>query len=127
MIDLTRFLSAQERDYPIALSEIKSGYKRSHWMWYIFPQLEGFGRSSTSQYYGLKGFEEAIEYYKHPILGSRLKEISNAFLALDKCDPREILGRPDDRKLKRCMTLFDAVAKVTDDESVFAEVIAKFY
>ncbi|OWY19770.1 DUF1810 domain-containing protein [Sphingobacteriales bacterium UPWRP_1] len=125
MKDLSRFLAAQNTDYQIALSEIKSGKKLSHWMWYIFPQLKGLGFSSTSMYYAINDLGEAIEYLNHPILGTRLKEICNELLKLEQSNPTSIFGKPDDLKLKSCMTLF--LKADTTSESVFKKVIDKFF
>jgi len=110
MDSLERFVSAQARDYGTALAEIRSGHKRSHWMWYIFPQLQGLGMSSTAQYYGIHGIEEAKRFIAHPGLGRNLREISNALLALDTNDPAAVMGWPDNLKLCSCMTLFEAAA-----------------
>lgn len=123
MADLERFLTAQERSYKTALREIKNGRKETHWMWYIFPQLEGLGHSSTAVYYSIKGREEAEEYIKHPLLGSRLIEISNALLSLESSDPYQVMGYPDNRKLNSSMTLFYIVS----GNPVFKKVIDKFY
>lgn len=120
---LDRFLTAQERSYEAALSEIKNGRKRSHWMWYIFPQIAGLGMSSTAQYYSIADIEEAREYITHPVLGARLLEISRALLALDGSDATAVMGYPDDLKLRSSMTLF---AQVSEDP-VFNAVIDKFY
>lgn len=120
---LDRFLSAQERSYDTALSEIKSGRKRSHWMWYIFPQIAGLGMSSTAQYYSIADIDEAREYISHPVLGARLLEISRALLSLDSSDATAVMGYPDDLKLRSSMTLF---AQVSEDP-VFGAVIDKFY
>lgn len=122
--DLSRFVEAQESDFPQALSEIKSGRKRSHWMWYIFPQLEGLGRSSTSQFYGIKDLSEAEDYLHHPLLGSRLAEISTELLKLEKNNANAIFGSPDDLKLKSSMTLF---TKVPGAPPVFRDVLNKFF
>ncbi len=120
---LDRFLTAQERSYDAALSEIKNGHKRSHWMWYIFPQIAGLGMSSTAQYYSIADIEEAKEYIDHPVLGARLFEISRALLTLDSSDATAVMGYPDDLKLRSSMTLF---AQVSEDP-VFNAVIDKFY
>lgn len=120
---LDRFLTAQERSYDAALSEIKNGRKRSHWMWYIFPQIAGLGMSSTAQYYSIADIEEAREYITHPVLGARLLEISRALLTLDSSDATAVMGYPDDLKLRSSMTLF---AQVSEDP-VFNAVIDKFY
>ena len=120
---LKRFLTAQERSYATALAEIKAGRKRSHWMWYIFPQIAGLGMSSTAQYYSIQDRLEAEEYMAHPVLGTRLLEISRALLALESSDASAVMGYPDDLKLRSCMTLF---AQVSDDP-VFEAVLDKFY
>ena len=103
--DLQRFHKAQQIDYPIALEEIRNGQKESHWMWYIFPQLKELGYSSTEKFYGLSK-DEAKAYINDEVLKSRLIEISNVLLELKSNDATEILGYPDDLKLKSCMTLF---------------------
>lgn len=120
---LDRFLTAQERSYDTALSEIKNGHKRSHWMWYIFPQIAGLGMSSTAKYYSIADIDEAREYITHPVLGARLFEISRALLTLDGSDATAVMGYPDDLKLRSSMTLF---AQVSEDP-VFNAVIDKFY
>lgn len=122
--DLMRFLQAQEGSYSQALAEIKQGRKASHWMWYIFPQMKGLGRSSMSEFYGISGVEEARAYLKDPVLGARLEEICNALLALDAEDIVRVMGRPDDKKLKSSMTLFEAAA---EDPAVFQKVLEKYY
>lgn len=123
--NLTPFLEAQENIYIQALTEIKSGKKQSHWMWYIFPQIKGLGHSSTSQFYGINNIVEAKEYLIHPILGARLREISNVLHESDKSDAFEIFGSPDFMKLKSSMTLF---AIATDEENnVFKKVLDKFF
>ena len=122
--DLDRFVKAQAYDYDAALREIRSGRKRSHWMWYIFPQLQGLGFSSTAQYYGIRDLEEAKAYMAHPVLGPRLTEISEALLGLDTCDPSAVMGYPDDLKLRSCMTLFELAAP---EQPVFGRVLEKYY
>ncbi len=122
--DLSRFLKAQEQDYEQALREIRSGRKRSHWMWYIFPQIQGLGFSPTAQYYAIRDLQEARDYLAHPVLGTRLKEISSALLELDGLSASEIFGYPDDLKLRSSMTLF----RMADlNEPVFLEVLEKYY
>lgn len=121
---LERFKKAQETDYDTALSEIQSGRKRSHWMWYIFPQIHGLGHTSISQYYSIQNLKEAKDYVHDPILGWRLIKISNALLGLETSDPHEVFGSPDDMKLRSCMTLFEAAEP---NEPVFGKVIDKFY
>jgi uncharacterized protein (DUF1810 family) len=121
---LERYVTAQESDYDTALSEIRAGKKRTHWMWYIFPQVEGLGFSETSRYYAVKGIAEAEDYLRHPLLGRRLIQISNELLHLDTSDATAIFGSPDDLKLKSCMTLF---ALVPQTDPVFAAVLSKFF
>ena len=106
MADLSRFLKAQEYDYDQALREIRAGRKRSHWMWYIFPQIQGLGFTRTSEFYAIRDLDEAKAYLADPVLGARLKEISSALLDLDGLSASEIFGYPDDLKLRSCMTLF---------------------
>lgn len=122
--DLSRFLNAQEKDYTTALAEIQSGRKRSHWMWYIFPQIAGLGLSETSKFYAIRDRAEAEAYLQHPVLGKRLIEISRALEALEDDHATRIFGSPDDLKLKSSMTLFAALS-VTDP--VFAEILAKYF
>ncbi len=123
MRDLQRFLKAQEYDYDTALAEIRSGHKRSHWIWYIFPQIAGLGFSSTAEYYAIRDRAEAEDYIADPVLSQRLVEISNALLDLDSDDPTDVMGYPDDLKLKSSMTLFLLVS----DNPVFQKVLDKFY
>ena len=122
--DLKRFVHAQRDDYETALSEIKSGRKRSHWMWYIFPQILGLGFSSTSKFYAIKDRDEAVAYLCHPILGERLISISKELLKAPTDNANAIFGSPDDLKLKSCMTLF---AALPNTDSVFAAVLEKFF
>jgi uncharacterized protein (DUF1810 family) len=122
--DLDRFLSAQAMHYDQALAEIKAGQKKSHWIWYIFPQLHGLGFSSNATYYGLRDLHEAIAYLKHPMLGPRLVEISKALLMHTGKSPVQIMGSPDDMKLRSCMTLFSLVPGA---DPVFSEVLATFF
>ena len=121
---LDKYVSAQARDYYDALREIRGGRKRSHWIWYIFPQLDGLGYSPTAQYYGIRDLEQAKDYMAHPVLGPRLVEISEALLALPSSDPGAVMGYPDDLKLCSCMTLFELAAP---DQPVFGKVLDKFY
>ncbi len=122
--DLKRFVDAQQADYRIALSEVKNGRKQSHWMWYIFPQIQGLGFSETSKFYAIKDIIEAEEFLKHPVLGSRLINICNELLALKSNDANKIFGSPDDVKLKSSMTLFSALP---DTNPVFQMVLDKFF
>ncbi len=122
--DLNRFIGAQERVYDDVLSELKNGQKRSHWMWFIFPQIDGLAQSSTSKFYAVKSREEAIAYLNHPILGKRLNECAEAVLAVENRSASEIFGYPDDLKLKSSLTLF---ASVSDEQSVFALLLDKYF
>ncbi|HTI10854.1 MAG TPA: DUF1810 domain-containing protein [Puia sp.] len=121
---LKRFLDAQEQDYPVALAEIKAGRKRSHWMWYIFPQIQGLGFSTTSRYYAIKDLAEAQQYLADPVLGIRLIEISQELMKLGSDNATTIFGSPDDLKLKSCMTLFASLAHTVP---VFDGVLKKFF
>lgn len=122
--DLSRFVQAQQHSYACALAEIRRGRKTSHWIWYIFPQLKGLGRSSTSEFYGIRDLEEARAYLADPVLGPRLIEISEALLALDTDNPMAVMGQPDDLKLRSSMTLFAAAAPSCD---VFERVLDKYF
>ena len=124
MHDLERFYKAQEYDYETALSEIRNGRKESHWMWYIFPQITGLGRSTTAEYYAIKSKEEAKGYIEDPVLGKRLIEISQALFQIESDDAEMVMGWPDNLKLRSCMTLF---AEVAPEQPVFRNVLEKFY
>lgn len=124
MKNLNRFIEAQEINFSIALDEIKNGRKRSHWIWYIFPQLKGLGHSYRSSFYGIADAEEAKSYLNQPILGYRLREITQALLDLPKeLTARGIFGWTDALKVKSSMTLFYYVSK----EDIFLNVLNKFY
>jgi uncharacterized protein (DUF1810 family) len=122
--DLNRFVEAQKEAYEIALKEIKNGEKRSHWMWFIFPQFEGLGKSATSKKYSIKSKEEAQEYLKNKLLSKRLIEITKSLLEIEGKSAYEVLGNPDDAKLKSSMTLFHLVQSDTD---IFKRVLDKFF
>jgi uncharacterized protein (DUF1810 family) len=122
--ELKRFLDAQERQYSIALAELKAGRKRSHWMWYVFPHVAGLGYSEMAQYYAIKNREEVIAYLGHPVLGKRLVEISQALLNLREHNVSRIMGSPDDMKLRSSMTLFPLVPET---DPVFEAVLKKFF
>ena len=122
--DLTRFVEAQEDDYERALSEVRSGRKRSHWMWYIFPQYDGLGFSSTSVRYAIKSVAEAEAYLRHPVLGPRLGDCCEAAVGVEGRSAAEVFGSPDDMKLRSCATLFAAVSPAG---SVFERVLDKFF
>jgi len=122
--DLNRFVQAQADDYAQALSEIGAGRKRSHWMWYIFPQVAGLGSSTMSVRYSIKSLDEARAYLAHPVLGERLIKCFEALLDLRNRSAFEIFGSPDDRKLKSSATLF---AIVSPGASVFHRVLEKYF
>ena len=123
-IDLDRFVRAQDGIHAQALAELVAGRKRTHWMWFVFPQLAGLGRSDTARFYGLAGVREARAYAAHPVLGARLRTCSEAVLAHRQRTANQIFGSPDDLKLCSCMTLFEAA---TPRETVFGDVLAHFY
>ncbi len=121
---IERFVEAQRSTYSVALSEIKNGKKKSHWMWFVFPQVQGLALSQTALFYAIKDADEAREFLNHEILGPRLVEISNELLNLASSDASNIFGYPDNLKLFSCMTLFAAVQQ---DNPVFEEVLNKFF
>lgn len=123
MENLERFVKAQEDSYKQALQEVRDGCKKGHWMWYIFPQVKGLGFSGISEFYGISGKEEAEAYIKHPVLGQRLMEITEALLKLPSNDAYEVFGYPDHLKLKSSMTLFYQVS----GEKLFKDVLDKFF
>jgi uncharacterized protein (DUF1810 family) len=123
-VNLERFVEAQERTYDQALSELRRGEKRSHWMWFVFPQLAGLGQSPTAQLYGLDGPEEALGYLDHPVLGTRLRECAHALTELPGNDPVAVLGLVDALKLRSSMTLF---AHVAEDAAVFTQVLDQYF
>jgi len=122
--NLARFLQAQERDYAQAISEIRSGRKRSHWMWYVFPQFAGLGFSPTSRFYAIESVAEAEAYLDHPVLGRRLVESVEAVLTLEGRSVSEIFGSPDDLKLRSCATLF---ASISPAGSVFEQLLDRYF
>ena len=122
--DLRRFVDAQTGDYARALAELQSGRKRTHWMWYIFPQLDGLAFSATSKRYAIKSVEEAKAYLTHPILGPRLQQSAEAVLRVEGRSATAIFGSPDDLKLRSCATLF---ACVSPPGSVFDRLLAQYY
>lgn len=121
--DLNRFLSAQEGVYERALAELKRGRKMTHWMWYIFPQIDGLGYSPTAKRYSIKSVEEARQYLSHPVLGKRLLECTDAVVALMGGSASEIFGYPDDLKFKSSMTLFE---KIAGPGSVFSSALDRY-
>ncbi len=122
--DLQRFLQAQEDDYATALREITAGRKRSHWMWYVFPQIDGLGSSAMARRYAIKSADEARAYLAHPVLGERLRACARAAVAVEGRSAAEIFGSPDDLKLRSSATLF---AAVSPPDSVFQELLDRFY
>jgi uncharacterized protein (DUF1810 family) len=122
--DLVRFVEAQGSHYEQALAEISGGRKRTHWMWYIFPQIDGLAFSSTSKHYSIKSVEEAKAFLDHPVLGPRLVECMEAVLRVEGRSAADFFGSPDDLKLKSCATLF---ACVSPPDSVFERVLDKYY
>ena len=121
--DLNRFLKAQEGVYERAFSEIKAGQKRTHWMWFIFPQIDGLGYSPTAKRYSIKSIEEARQYLNHPVLGRRLVECTEAVVALKGGSVSEIFGYPDDLKFRSSMTLFE---KIAGSGSVFSSALERY-
>jgi uncharacterized protein (DUF1810 family) len=122
--DLQRFVQAQQGEFDRALAEIQSGRKRSHWMWYILPQLDGLGFSATSKRYAIRDLAEAEAYLRHPVLGPRLIQISEALLALEGKSAHDVFGSPDDMKLRSCATLF---ARVSPPGSVFERLLERYF
>jgi uncharacterized protein (DUF1810 family) len=120
---IERFIEPQKTSYAIALEEVRNGRKVSHWMWYIFPQLRGLGQSNLAWYYGIEDLEEAKAYLAHPVLGQRLREITQTALELSETDPMKVFGWPDHMKFRSCMTLF---AQVSEDD-LFAQALDKFF
>ena len=121
---LERFVKAQDNSYTTALREVKSGHKKGHWIWYIFPQMKGLGQSYKSDYYGIKSIEEARDYLNHPVLGARIREITQALLDLpSNLTSERIFGGLDSLKVQSSMTLFYCISK----EDLFLDVIDRFY
>ncbi len=122
--DLQRFVDAQAPVYARVEAELRAGRKASHWMWFVFPQLEGLGRSAMARHYGIASRAEAQAYWRHPLLGARLRQCSELVLAVEGKSALQILGSPDDLKFRSCMTLF---AQVAPDEPVFAAALQKYF
>lgn len=121
--DLERFVEAQNMVYDMALQEIKNGQKRGHWIWFVFPQIKGLGHSYNSEFYGISGTKEAKAYLEHPLLGARLREITQAILDCGNPSADDILGFPDVLKVRSCMTLFDMISP----NDIFKQVLDKYY
>ena len=124
MSELDRFIRAQEYNYSDALKEIKNGKKISHWMWYVFPQIKGLGKSDTAKWYAIKDLQEARDYLNNEILSNRLEQVCKALLDLDCNDAYKIFGSPDDMKLKSSMTLFEIAAP---ENKIFKRVLDKYF
>lgn len=122
--NLNRFITAQENVYTTVLTELKNGDKQSHWMWFIFPQIDGLGTSATAKLYAIKSIEEAKAYFNHPILGKRLLECAAILLSIKNKSANDILGFPDYVKLQSCISLFSILFP---EEQLFTEVLAKYY
>jgi uncharacterized protein (DUF1810 family) len=122
--DLQRFLAAQAQTYDQALAELRAGEKRTHWMWFVFPQVAGLGRSGMARRFAISGLEEARAYLAHPTLGRRLVESARALTDLDTADPVRVFGSVDAQKLRSSMTLF---AHAAPDQPVFREVLEHFF
>jgi uncharacterized protein (DUF1810 family) len=123
--DLNRFVEAQARVYDEVLRELRAGRKRTHWMWFVFPQLRALGRSPTAKRFGIESLDEARAYLAHPLLGPRIRECTRLVAAIEGSGIEEIMGRPDDLKLRSSMTLFARAA--ADDDRDFTDVLSKFY
>ncbi|WP_306207951.1 DUF1810 domain-containing protein [Actinoplanes sp. RD1] len=124
MSDLSRFHEAQQDVYDRALDELRAGRKRTHWMWFVFPQIAGLGFSATAQRYAIRDLAEARDYLADPVLGPRLAECARALLGVSGRTAHDILGTPDDLKLRSSMTLFAAAA---DDPALFESVLERYY
>lgn len=122
--DLQRFVDAQRGTFDAALAELRRGRKTSHWMWFVFPQIAGLGRSEMARRYAISSREEAVAYLKHPVLGTRLKQCVAALLSTSGRSAHEIMGSPDDMKLRSSLTLF---AQVAPDEPIFREALDRFF
>ena len=121
---LQRFVEAQQPIYPQALAELQAGRKRSHWMWFVFPQIQGLGHSEMARRYAITNAEEARAYLAHPLLGPRLQDCTRALLRHADRSAREVLGTPDDLKFRSSMTLFAAVA---DEPALFEQALEAFF
>ena len=125
---LERFVQAQQGVYEQALREMQAGEKRSHWMWFIFPQIAGLGSSSMAQRYAISSRNEAIAYLEHPVLGARLRQITAAVNAVSGRSLEQVFGHPDDLKFHSSMTLFaEAALSVSPEETAYADALAKWF
>ena len=121
---LSRFTGAQENVYQQVLTELEQGRKRTHWIWYIFPQIDGLGHSGMAERYAIKSLDEARAYLRHPVLGARLTECTEKVIAIDGKSVADIFGYPDELKFRSCMTLFSCIA---GPEPVFSAALAKYF
>ncbi|MCK5909717.1 MAG: DUF1810 domain-containing protein [Caulobacter sp.] len=124
MADLSRFVEAQAATYQTALAELRRGRKESHWMWFVFPQIQGLGSSPTARFYAIAHLAEAKAYLAHPVLGPRLREVAATINALPGDDAHAVFGSPDDLKLRSSLTLFQAAAP---DEPAFGQALGKYF
>jgi uncharacterized protein (DUF1810 family) len=122
-LNVQRFLDAQEDVFPAVLEELKSGRKRTHWMWFVFPQVSGLGCSPNASFYSIDSLSEALDFANDPVLSARLKKCCELLLALEGASARNVMGKPDDLKLKSCMTLF---SEITNDKT-FSDVLDRYY
>jgi len=122
--DLDRFVQAQERTYATVLAELRAGRKKSHWIWFIFPQIDGLGHSSTSRFYAIKSRDEARAYLEHPVLGARLRECTEIVVGLDDVSVDSVFGFPDTLKFRSCMTLF---RRISSGDNCFARALEKYF
>lgn len=122
--DLQRFVDAQARVYAQVIDELRAGHKRSHWIWFVFPQIAGLGSSSTAAHYAISSLDEARAYIRHDLLGPRLRECTRLVNTIQGRSIRQIFGSPDDMKVRSSMTLF---ARATDDNGDFLELLARYY
>jgi uncharacterized protein (DUF1810 family) len=122
--NLDRFVAAQAAVFPQVLAELRAGEKRSHWIWFIFPQMKGLGYSAQSYHYGIGSLEEAAAYWRHPVLGPRLEQCTRLVIAVEKRPIYQILGSPDDLKFRSSMTLF---ARAAPEKPVFQEALKKYF
>lgn len=122
--NLDRFIKEQQRDYSTAYAELSQGHKRSHWSWWIIPQIVGLGMTATSHKYAIKSLDEAVAFLAHPYLGKNIREIAKVLLELESDNATLVMGYPDDLKLRSCMTLF---AEAAPNEEIFQKVLDKFF
>jgi len=124
LFNLVRFVEAQDPVYASVCSELRQGRKVSHWMWFVFPQIEGLGRSGTARKFAISSLEEARAYLDHPVLGPRLRECTRLVCQISETTIQEIFGSPDDMKFRSCMTLF---SRADGDDGIFQEALNKFF